>query len=428
MGMALAALTLPSCKKPAPPVTITFLDSEEISARGVHWNLTEANLRKFTHATGIYVHHLPTPEDNASKLRLATDLLQDKATSPDVYGIDTIWSGSLSDDLLDLKPFLNQVPPQDPGLLASYLVRGKLVAMPYQPNVQVLMYRTDLLSKYGYKTPPRNWSELEQMSDRIQTGERAEGRKNFWGFVWSGAISSESEQLTCEGIEWQVGEGGGNIIEPDQTISVNNRYVVASWERAAHWIGQISPPSVVSYTTEDANNDFWISGTAAFELGWSDDYQIHESDKPFQDLVGVTSVPAGRSARVATLGGYGLGVSRNSSHPDQAVKLIQFLMQQQEGFMAVGPMAMPRRQLQFFEVPKVMKKIYPWWSTAGEPEGGEAISRPSATVGPDYESVSQAYAKALHAVLTRQSSAKSEAASLEKELIRITGFKLTPKR
>ncbi len=107
-----------------------------------------------------------------------TNLLHDKFTSTDVYGIDTIWSGILANDLMDLKPLLNQVSPQDPELLASYLVHGKLVAMPYQPNVQVLMYRTDLLSKYGYKTPPRNWSELERMES---TGSLIMGHRRAFG-------------------------------------------------------------------------------------------------------------------------------------------------------------------------------------------------------------------------------------------------------
>ena len=127
------------------------------------------------------------------------------------------------DYLIDLQPyFAAEIPSQDPDLIESYMVQGKLVAMPYNPNVQVLVYRTDLLAEYGYKTPPRTWDELEKMAVRIQAGERAKGKKDFWGFVWSGAITSESEALIGEGLEWQAAEGGGHIIEPDGRISVNN--------------------------------------------------------------------------------------------------------------------------------------------------------------------------------------------------------------
>jgi trehalose/maltose transport system substrate-binding protein len=37
------------------------------------------------------------------------------------------------------------------------------------------------LRKYGYDRPPRNWDELDRMAKRIQAGERAKGKKDFWG-------------------------------------------------------------------------------------------------------------------------------------------------------------------------------------------------------------------------------------------------------
>src|SRR2546422_5221624 len=96
--------------------------------------------------------------------------------------------------------------------------------------------------------------------NKIQQGERAKGQKDFWGFVWPGAAG---EGLTCNALEWQVGEGGGRIIEADGTLSVNNPNVIRSWQRAAHWIGRISSPSVISYEEWDAINTFYL-GKAAF--------------------------------------------------------------------------------------------------------------------------------------------------------------------
>jgi trehalose/maltose transport system substrate-binding protein len=103
----------------------------------------------------------------------------------------------------------------------------------------MLFYRVDLLRKYGYRAPPKTWEELEVMARRIQSGERASGNKDFWGFVWEGA---PSEVLTCNALEWQVSDGGGTILEQDGKVTVNNPRTIRAWQRAARWVGSISPP------------------------------------------------------------------------------------------------------------------------------------------------------------------------------------------
>src|SRR5580658_6846352 len=131
-GILLSALLFSGCRKPAQPVTITFFDSDGRGVPGDHRMVPEAYIQEFTRETGIRVNDLPTPEDNTSKLRLAMELLRSGADSPDIFGIDTIWSGILSDYLIDLKPYYSAaVPSQDPDILNSYMVGQKLVAMPY---------------------------------------------------------------------------------------------------------------------------------------------------------------------------------------------------------------------------------------------------------------------------------------------------------
>jgi trehalose/maltose transport system substrate-binding protein len=421
-GILLSVFFFSGCAKPAQPVTITFFDSDARGVPGDHRMIPDSYLQEFTQETGIRVEDLPTPEDSGSKLDLAMDLLRSGAPSPDLYGVDTIWTGTMGDYLIDLQPYLaSEISAEDPDLIEIYRSHGKVVAMPNQPiGIQVLVYRTDLLARYGYKTPPRTWDELEKMAARIQAGERARGNKDFWGFVFAAAIATDSEQLTMEGLEWQAAEGGGHIIESDGKISVNNANVIHSWERAAHWVGSISPPSVVSYTATDAENKFWVSGEAAFLLSHAIVYEIFAQDKPFRDLAGVTSVPAGKSARVATIGGYALGISRFSAHRAEAVKFIQFLLRKHTEFTAAHT-EKPGRRVEYFEVPPLMKEIYPWWYKPGEPGGSDIVSRPSAVTGAKYEAVSKAYTRALHSVLTRESTAPAAAAALETELVRVMG-------
>ena len=158
-----------------------------------------------------------------------------------------------------------------------------------RPRIRVKQRSKEV--EVGYRKPPRTWDELETMALRIQTGERARGAKNFWGFVWPGAAT---EALTCNALEWQASEGGGRIIEADRTVSVNNRNAIRAWERAAHWVGSISPPSVLSYQEWDTYNAFWVSGNAAFARGWSGHVLDRPPDVLFRSKAGVTSVPGGQ--------------------------------------------------------------------------------------------------------------------------------------
>ena len=83
------------------------------------------------------------------------------------------------------------------------------------------------------------------------------------------------------------------------------------------------------------------------------------------------------------------------------------------------------RKEEFFEVPPAIKDIYPWWYKSGKTGGSEVILRPSAVAGANYMAVSQAYSRALHSVLTRQSTALAATAALEKELVAIMGHDRT---
>ncbi len=190
-----------------------------------------------------------------------------------------------------------------PQLLPSYTVGAKLPAVPYQVNIGCLEYRTDLLREYGYDHPPKTWGELEVMAARIQAGERAKGKKDFWGFVWQGA---EAEALTCNALEWQVAEGGGRIVESDRTISVNNPAAIRAWQRARHWIGWISPPSTIAYRERDSMNVF-DSGGAAFDRVWlgttiarsGPSSQVHLRSLEPQVKTGFTSVLGGPGGQPA---------------------------------------------------------------------------------------------------------------------------------
>jgi trehalose/maltose transport system substrate-binding protein len=391
-------------------VTITFVDPEWAHDPSGLGNLSpDARLEEFTRLTGIGVRHLTVPEGALDQLKAVQQQLRTPPT-PEVYSIDVFWPGILNDDLIDLTPYLSrELSLMNPNVVASYTVNGRLVAVPYTADMGALYYRKDLLKKYGYAKPPQTLDELEKMAVRIQQGERSQAHEEFWGFVWPGAAG---EGLSCNALEWQAAEGGGRIIEDDGTISVNNPHSIRAWQRAAQWVGWISPPSVTSYQEWDAINMFF-AGKAAFFRGWALSYFSGFGGKPIdQERFGITHIPGGKGGQAATLGGFGLGVTRSAVHIPEAIRLVQLLIHNEMQFAEIRGHAGSAD----FAFPDIRKNRL----------SGDVVTRPAAVSGPKYAEVDHAYLNAVHSVLIGKATAPDAAAALETELVRITGFKTGP--
>src|SRR6266436_6623111 len=196
------ATTLGACHQSAPePVTLNYLRLGWIPPYELP--ATEALSRRFTRETGVGLRHLRgVQEETLDQLALTRKLLQEGGSGPDVLQIDVTWLGVLQEDLIDLRPyFAAESSSMGAGVASSYTVGGKVVAIPYQNQVGVLEYRADLLREYGYDHPPRTWGELERMAARIQTSNRAQGKKNIQGHL---RARRDPKNLTCNALEWQV--------------------------------------------------------------------------------------------------------------------------------------------------------------------------------------------------------------------------------
>ena len=409
---------LQACQKTSPtaPVkTLTLID-QAWSSREYQRRLNE-ELAQFTRRTGIRVEFLPAPETAAEQLASFRKLLESGATVPDVYGIDVIWPGILADNLLDLRAYIpdQEIQAHFPELIANNTVDGRLVALPANLNEGMLFYRVDLLRKYGYRGPPKSWDELEAMARRIQSGERANGNKDFWGFVWEGA---PSEALTCNALEWQVSEGGGTILDGNGKVQVNNPQNIHAWERAARWVGSISPPGVVAYKEWDAGN-MWQAGKAAFLRTWASEYVADRAPTcPIRDRFDLAPLPRGAGGIAATLGGSGFGVSRHSLYPQEAAMLVRFLCSREEQIKRCRTAADAPSISELYNEPEFFASN-PQFPRVLEVFGKNIALRPSRVVGKLYPDMSRAYWEAVHAVLTRRKSATQAAAELQDELERM---------
>src|SRR5690606_2246858 len=240
----------------------------------------------------VIVDVIETPDLSNDRLGVYLQVFEARSPEIDVMQIDVIWPGDLAEHLVDLYEYgAREVVDQHfPAIVENNTVDGRLVGIPWFTDSGLLYYRTDLLEKYGFAGPPATWDELEEMARTIQDGERAAGNPDFWGFVWQG---NSYEGLTCDALEWIASNGGGTIISPDGVVTIENPAAIAAVERAAGWVGTISPPGVTSFGEEDARNMFQ-AGNAAFMRNWPYAYSLGNApDSAIAGLFDVAPLPAG---------------------------------------------------------------------------------------------------------------------------------------
>ncbi|WP_367356596.1 ABC transporter substrate-binding protein, partial [Mesotoga sp.] len=264
----------------------------------------------------VTVRVLDTPDMVQDRLGLYLQFLEARSPEIDVYQVDVIWPGDLAQHFVDLYEHNADkvVSMHFPAIVENNTVDGKLVAIPWFTDAGLLYYRTDLLEKYGLN-PPTTWDELEEAAKIIQEGER-KTNPDFWGFVWQG---NAYEGLTCDALEWLASNDAGTIISPDKKITIANANAVEILEKAAGWVGTISPRGVLTFAEEDARA-VWQTGNAAFMRNWPYAYSLSKGeDSAVAGKFDVSPLPAGKSGNgAATLGGWQLSVSKYSKNPEIA--------------------------------------------------------------------------------------------------------------
>jgi trehalose/maltose transport system substrate-binding protein len=392
-------------------VTITLA----CGAVGLEKELTEQAAALYMEANpNVEVKVLDTPDLATDRIGLYLQFFEAKSAEVDVYQIDVIWPGDLAEHLVDLYQydgFKEAAKEHFPAIVENNTVDGKLMGIPWFTDAGLLYYRTDLLEKYGYDGPPKTWDQLEEMAMKIQEGERKEN-PDFWGFVWQG---NAYEGLTCDALEWVKSHGGGSIIEPDGTISINNEMAVKAIERAKGWIGKISPDGVTGFAEEDARN-MWQAGNAAFMRNWPYAYKLGQADdSPIKGKIGAAAIPGeteGQSA--ASLGGWQLAVSKYSKNPEIAADVALFQASTAE---------QKRRAIKGSYSPTIMSLYQDKDLLEAVPFFGSlydvfinAVARPSTVTAPRYNEVSTLFFNAVHSVLTGKNDAQTAIDELELDL------------
>lgn len=400
------------------PVTITIAGG----ATGAELDLTiEAAQLFMREYPNITVRVLQNRELARNRSAVYTQHLNNKDSQLDVLQIDTLWPGLHKDHFLDLNQFewlKTDTKKHFPETIRNNTVDGKLLAIPWFIDAGMLYYRMDLLQKYNLSIP-HTWQDLEKAAKIIQAGERKNGNKNFWGYVWQGKAY---EGLTCDALEWVASNGGGQIVSKNKKITINNPKAIEAVKMAANWIGTISPENMTNMAEEDVRK-IWQNGNAAFMRNWPYAYSLGNTrNSPIKGKFHITTLPQGRSGskKASTIGGWQLAVSKYSKHPEAAALLVYFLTSEKiqkiraiKGFYNPTIMALYNDNEILARSP-IFRPQYQVYMNS--------VSRPSTATGIKYWDTSKLFYLSIHSVLTGKQSAEKAMSKLEKQLQNLLGF------
>jgi trehalose/maltose transport system substrate-binding protein len=378
-----------------------------------------SQLDRFEAETGNKVTVVPMPSSTTDQFGQYKLWLAAGNSDIDVYQTDVIWAPQLADQFLDLTDAAKDVVANHfPSIIESQTVDGKLVALPAFTDAPALFYRTDLLEKYS-KPVPTTWAEMEATAKEIMDAERAAGNSEMWGFVFQG---NAYEGLTCDALEWVMSNGGGQIIEADGTISINNEQAAAAIDRAAGWIGTISPEGNLAYQEEESRG-VWQLGNAVFHRNWPYAYALgNGDDSAVKGKFDVAPLPAGdgegaRSA--ATLGGWNVAVSKYTPDPEAAIELALFLSSTEvQKERAINQSNLPTIESLYDDADVLAASPFMAnWKEIFQ----NAVPRPSAPTKVKYNEVSSMFWSAVHNTLSGNGTAAENLELLEADLADLKG-------
>ncbi len=200
-----------------------------------------------------------------------------------------------------------------PGPLKTATYDGKLYAAPINSNTELLWYRKDLV-----KTPPTTWNQM--IDDAITLAK--EGKPHY----------IEEQGAKYEGlVVWfnsLVNSAGGGIVGAGNTVTVGPSTKTAATIMQRLATSAAADPGL-NTSEEGPGNDVFDAGQAAFEINYPFVWSGTEATAPsiFKEMgyAPFPEVVAGKAPEVS-IGGYNLGVSSHSKHPQQAFDAVKCLI------------------------------------------------------------------------------------------------------
>jgi multiple sugar transport system substrate-binding protein len=196
--------------------------------------------------------------------------------------------------------------------------QNRLYRMPTYSDAGVLYYRKDLLQQAGLK-PPETFGQMVKISTDLQ---KQGGPK--WGYLWQG---KQYEGVSAMFVEVLEGFGGFWANPDTLEVGLDQPQAIKAVNFLRDLIAKgISPRGVTTYGEEETRLLFQ-NGNAVFLRNWPYVWKLaNEKDSKVKGKVAIKPMLQAQGYTGGScLGGWGLGLSKTTAHPEQAWRVIQYM-------------------------------------------------------------------------------------------------------
>lgn len=259
----------------------------------------------------------------------------------DVVMVDDPWFPQLAVNLRELtavpEPLVDDIVPASLKLGRDPYPNGKLRALPFVGNTQVLFYRRDILERLGVSHPPSSWPQLTELASSIEASSEVQLGKKVYGYAIRGK-SGAPVVTDFLPVYWSL---GGKLMDdlgaPRKQAIDKNKLIEAL--RLYKKLQRASPPGASNYDWSEMTLDF-TNGRAVMELNWpaaipTIDAGIRKGGGKSSDWA--IALPPGNGAPgTSMIGNWLLAVPANSARPKEAEDFVIWLMENQGSVATSG--------------------------------------------------------------------------------------------
>lgn len=283
------------------PVTIKF------AAQADPTPATQAVVDAFNASQSDYkVEWVDMTNDSGAMREQLTTSLKAGSSDYDVISMDVVWAGEFAAsgyiqplDMMLEDAGLN-VADYNAGSMASGNYNGKQYVLPFFPDLGLLYFRTDIVSKDDADklvAGKYTWDDLLAMAEKYAGQGGTTTGIVFQSSLYEGLVCNANEFTS----NWKDIKGGLETMKKFTT-------------------SKAVPENILNYTEGETANSF-IKGESVFARNWPYMWGSIKSDGTIKnDQVAVAPLPGG-----STVGGWILGINKNSKNPEGAFAFMKFL-------------------------------------------------------------------------------------------------------